>query len=75
MTNQPSKQQQVERLIVLLNKIEKQLADLELQLNKLEPLKNNNPQLYDEMLSKKERVLALKTKITKAKLNLNYYFI
>lgn len=68
----------VARLIILLIKIEKELATVKETLTKLKSHQekyNKNSQLSEQIDEKIETVNRLSAKISKARLNLNYYFI
>jgi hypothetical protein len=68
----------VARLIILLIKIEKELATVKETLAKLQMHQhkyNKNSQLSAQIEQKIATVNRLSAKISKARLNLNYYFI
>lgn len=68
----------VARLIILLIKIEKELSVVKETLNKLQGHQqkyNKNSQLSEQIEQKIATVNRLSDKISKARLNLNYYFI
>lgn len=68
----------VARLIILLIKIEKELATVKATLMKLKSHQekyNKNSQLSSQIDEKIETVNRLSAKISRARLNLNYYFI
>lgn len=68
----------VARLIILLIKIEKELATVKSTLTKLQSHQkkyNKNSQLSEQIDQKIATVERLSAKISKARLNLNYYFI
>lgn len=68
----------IARLIILLIKIEKELATVKGTLAKLQSHQqkyNNNSQLSGQIEQKIATVNRLSAKISKARLNLNYYFI
>lgn len=68
----------VARLIILLIKIEKELATVKETLAKLQSHQqkyNQNSQLAEQIEQKIATVNRLSDKISKARLNLNYYFI
>ena len=68
----------IARLIILLIKIEKELATVKATLDKLQNHQqkyNNNSQLSEQIEQKIGTVNRLSEKISKARLNLNYYFI
>lgn len=68
----------VARLIILLIKIEKELATVKETLAKLQSHQqkyNQNSQLSEQIEQKIATVNRLSAKISKARLNLNYYFI
>jgi phage terminase small subunit len=68
----------VARLIVLLIKIEKELATVKETLAKLQNHQqkyNKDSQLSQQIEQKIATVNRLSAKISKARLNLNYYFI
>ncbi|MEY2858500.1 MAG: hypothetical protein RLZZ74_2813 [Cyanobacteriota bacterium] len=68
----------VARLIILLIKIEKELATVRETLAKLQMHQqkyNQNSQLSEQIEQKIATVNRLSAKISKARLNLNYYFI
>ena len=74
------KQVRVDRLIVLLAKIEKELTTIETTLDKLTNHIKKNPNSYkantiNTIVSKKATVVRLKDKIAKTRLNLNYFFM
>jgi phage terminase small subunit len=68
----------VARLIILLIKIEKELATVRETLAKLQKHQqkyNQDSQLSEQIEQKIATVNRLSAKISKARLNLNYYFI
>ena len=68
----------VARLIILLIKIEKELSTVKTTLTKLQNHQqkyNQASQLSEQIEQKLATVERLSTKIRKARLNLNYYFI
>ncbi len=68
----------VARLIILLIKIEKELATVKETLDKLQKHQqkyNHDSQLSGQIEQKIATVNRLSAKISKARLNLNYYFI
>ncbi|NJL52961.1 MAG: chromosome segregation protein SMC [Hydrococcus sp. SU_1_0] len=68
----------VARLIILLIKIEKELATVRETLAKLQMHQqkyNQDSQLSEQIEQKIATVNRLSAKISKARLNLNYYFI
>ncbi|MGL6341277.1 MAG: chromosome segregation protein SMC [Waterburya sp.] len=68
----------VARLIILLIKIEKELATVKETLAKLQMHQqkyNKDSQLAEQIEQKIATVNRLSAKISKARLNLNYYFI
>ncbi|WP_019506509.1 hypothetical protein [Pleurocapsa sp. PCC 7319] len=68
----------VARLIILLIKIEKELATVKATLTKLQNHQkkyNKNSRLSEQIEQKIATVERLSAKISKARLNLNYYFI
>ncbi|MGL5834059.1 MAG: chromosome segregation protein SMC [Waterburya sp.] len=68
----------VARLIILLIKIEKELATVKATLAKLQMHQqkyNKDSQLSEQIEQKIATVNRLSAKISKARLNLNYYFI
>ena len=68
----------VARLIILLIKIETELATVKSTLTKLQNHQqkyNKNSQLSEQIEQKIATVNRLSAKIRKARLNLNYYFI
>ncbi|MEM8829100.1 MAG: chromosome segregation protein SMC [Cyanobacteria bacterium P01_G01_bin.19] len=68
----------VARLIILLIKIEKELATVKETLAKLQNHQekyNNSSELSAQIEQKMATVNRLSAKISKARLNLNYYFI
>jgi phage terminase small subunit len=68
----------VARLIILLIKIEKELATVKETLAKLQMHQqkyNQDSQLSEQIEQKIATVNRLSAKISKARLNLNYYFI
>ena len=68
----------VARLIILLIKIEKELATVKETLAKLQKHQrkyNQDSQLSGQIDRKIDTVNRLSAKISKARLNLNYYFI
>ncbi|MEL6442278.1 MAG: chromosome segregation protein SMC [Cyanobacteria bacterium J06621_8] len=68
----------VARLIILLIKIEKELATVKETLTKLQAHQqkyNHDSQLAVQIEQKIATVNRLSAKISKARLNLNYYFI
>lgn len=73
MTPAEQRQAKIDRLIKLLSKIEKELTVVENTLNKLmtTPV---NPTIKPQIAQKLATTARLKSKIQKAKLNLNYYF-
>ncbi len=68
----------IARLIILLIKIEKELATVKTTLAKLQNHQkkySQNSQLSEQIEQKIATVNRLSEKISKARLNLNYYFI
>ncbi len=68
----------VARLIILLIKIEKELATVKETLDKLQKHQqkyNKDSHLSEQIEQKIATVNRLSAKISKARLNLNYYFI
>ena len=68
----------VARLIILLIKIEKELATVKETLTKLQQHQqkyNKDSQLSEQIENKIATVNRLSAKISKARLNLNFYFI
>jgi multidrug resistance efflux pump len=68
----------VARLIILLIKIEKELATVKstlIKLKKHQEKYNQNSVLSEQIEEKMATVEKLSAKIRKARLNLNYYFI
>ena len=77
-TDATKRQQRVARLIVLLNKMEKELTTIDQTLQKmLVDTARYNPRspLLQQIQDKLARVASITAKIQKARLNLNYYFI
>ena len=71
------KQQKVAKLIVLLINIEKELSTVETTLNKLVQayVDRQDGVMVGTINEKLDTIARLKTKITRARLNLNYHFI
>ena len=70
------KAEKVERLIILLHQIEKELTKVESNLHRLwqEGYKNNQPVVQSNCAEKIQKIENLKTKIQKTRLNLNIRF-
>jgi len=76
--NETEKKIKIDRLIVLLNEIEKELNTIEQTLNKLlihYSKQNNNSDLLVKISEKLQTVDKLTIKIQKARLNLNWYLL
>lgn len=75
----PSEERSVKiaKLIVTLTKLETEFAKVINTLTKLKEIqiKENNLELANQISEKIEMTKSLKSKITKSKLNINYYFI
>lgn len=72
MTNQTEKAQ---RLMVLLGKIEEEMANIGATLLKLEKLLPTDDPKLTEVKAKVARLEELTLKVKKARLNLNFFFI
>lgn len=73
MSTEEQRQAKIDKLIELLSKIEKELTVVENTLNKLMTT-SINPTIKPQIAEKLATTARLKSKIQKAKLNLNYYF-
>ena len=76
-SNAADKTTRVARLIILLIKIEKELKTVEQTLEKLwnQAYRQNNDNLKVQCREKINTVQRLQAKISKARLNLNYFFL